>query len=707
MVKKYLKIGVCLTAILVCEAGGPVFAASDSLKYDKVEISAELLQGNNAGGEKADEEIEFVKGWNGEIDKNNKCYFDEFGNQLVGLQNIDGKTYYFDTAGIVQTGWQDVEGQFFYFSPETGERYESGSFTIDGEQWCFDEYGAGVNISVQTENDNVYKHQDICIVENRAVSEIVESVAGNQESEAIYTGWYLADEGWYYYDSDGSKCVGWKVIGQFWYYFDENGLMVSGEKKDIAGGIYYFGESGNMLTGWINLPEGWYWADEYGRLQTGWRQIGIFTYYFDNSTATFGLMAANCEKMIDGKMYYFGESGNLLASGWLSRPEGWYWIDDNGDKTIGWKAIGKFWYYFDENGLMASNIKRVIQGSTFCFGESGNMLTGWIKQPEGWYWADEYGRLVSGWQDIGIFRYYFEEEGSEYPFLMLANCTKVIDGVEYVFTESGALRTGWVYDHGDYYYYINNQVQTGWLQTNGSWYYLDPDNSGKMLYSQWFLIDNEYYYFHASGAMAKGWLWLSGGWYYLSEYGRMVTGWQLIGNDWYYFYKQNDPNGGGYGVMAANTIIDGYRLQANCAMIVTEQYNMSIRAQSYSSSTSYLILVDRDACKVGIFTGRQGAWNFLYFWDCAPGTAATPTVSGVFTVQSKGYYFDSGSSRCYWYTQFYGNYLFHSVLYSKYTGDLVDGRVGIPLSHGCVRLVIGNAKWIYDNIPSGTKVVVY
>ena len=159
--------------------------------------------------------------------------------------------------------------------------------------------------------------------------------------------------------------------------------------------------------------------------------------------------------------------------------------------------------------------------------------------------------------------------------------------------------------------------------------------------------------------------------------------------------------------MAANTIIDGYRLQANGAMIVTEQYNMSIRAQSYSSSTSYLILVDRAACKVGIFTGRQGAWNFLYFWDCAPGTAATPTVSGVFTVQSKGYYFDSGSSRCYWYTQFYGNYLFHSVLYSKYTGDLVDGRVGIPLSHGCVRLVIGNAKWIYDNIPSGTKVVVY
>lgn len=55
----------------------------------------------------------------------------------------------------------------------------------------------------------------------------------------------------------------------------------------------------------------------------------------------------------------------------------------------------------------------------------------------------------------------------------------------------------------------------------------------------------------------------------------------------------------------------------------------------------------------------------------------------------------------------YGNYLFHSVLYSKYNGSLMDGRVGIPLSHGCVRLQIDNAKWIYDNIPRGTKVVIY
>lgn len=142
-----------------------------------------------------------------------------------------------------------------------------------------------------------------------------------------------------------------------------------------------------------------------------------------------------------------------------------------------------------------------------------------------------------------------------------------------------------------------------------------------------------------------------------------------------------------------------------------QQYPIEIRtmmllANNYSSSTPYIIMVNRNTHKVGIFQGWQGNWRSVYYWDCANGAANTPTVSGVFTIGSRGYYFDSGNSRCYWWTQFYGNYLFHSVLYNK-NGTLQDGRVGMALSHGCVRLQINNAKWIYDNIPSGTKVVVY
>ncbi|MCT8976711.1 L,D-transpeptidase [Clostridium sp. CX1] len=58
---------------------------------------------------------------------------------------------------------------------------------------------------------------------------------------------------------------------------------------------------------------------------------------------------------------------------------------------------------------------------------------------------------------------------------------------------------------------------------------------------------------------------------------------------------------------------------------------------------------------------------------------------------------------CKYYTQISGNYLFHSVLYNK-SDKLVDGRLGYNISHGCIRLSLENAKYIYDNIPSGTAI---
>lgn len=139
----------------------------------------------------------------------------------------------------------------------------------------------------------------------------------------------------------------------------------------------------------------------------------------------------------------------------------------------------------------------------------------------------------------------------------------------------------------------------------------------------------------------------------------------------------------------------------------TDQALMNSRANLYSSSTPFLILVNRSTHKVGIYQGWQGNWNCLQYWDCSDGAPSTPTVEGLFKVGTRGHHFYSGSSICYWYTQFYGNYLFHSVLYNRYTGGLADGRLGMALSHGCVRLDINNAKWIYDTIPTGTTVVVY
>lgn len=134
---------------------------------------------------------------------------------------------------------------------------------------------------------------------------------------------------------------------------------------------------------------------------------------------------------------------------------------------------------------------------------------------------------------------------------------------------------------------------------------------------------------------------------------------------------------------------------------------MHLKALAYASNTRYLILVDTTANRVGIYSGSVGKWNEVKKWVCTTGAKSTPTVKGTFTVQGKGKSFGSGYT-CWYYTQFYGNYLFHSVLYKQGSMSVItDGRLGINASHGCVRLNINNAKWIYDNIPRGTKVVVY
>ncbi len=133
---------------------------------------------------------------------------------------------------------------------------------------------------------------------------------------------------------------------------------------------------------------------------------------------------------------------------------------------------------------------------------------------------------------------------------------------------------------------------------------------------------------------------------------------------------------------------------------------MGLNASLYSSITPYLILVNRSTHKVGVFQGWQGNWNCIQYWDCSDGKPSTPTVEGIFRIGSRGYYFDSYGSRCFWYTQFYQDYLFHSVPCYQ-NGAIMDGRLGMALSHGCVRLQMENAKWLYDNIPSGTTVVVY
>ena len=329
---------------------------------------------------------------------------------------------------------------------------------------------------------------------------------------------------------------------------------------------------------------------------------------------------------------------------------------------------------------------------------------GWLLEDDAWYYIGTDGQHCTGWQLLQGNWYWLDpaRQGRMSTGLFTDS-----NGETYYANDKGIMqRNGWVQARGGWYWLsASGATKTGWLSSKGSWYWLDPTEEGRMA-TGWQPIHGEWYYLTGTGAMATGWRKVNGSWYWLKDSGAMATGWLQQGRTWYYLTAS--------GAMATGShLIDGKINYFNTNGVwqgVDHTAELFTKwAQPESSATNWLILVDTARCKVGIFWGSKGNWKLQRMMDCAPGKSSTPTVKGRFTVKSKGYYFDSGAARCFYFTQFYGNYLFHSVLYYQTSRptSIMDGRVGAGLSHGCVRLRLENAKWIYDNIPRGTKVYIW
>ena len=52
------------------------------------------------------------------------------------------------------------------------------------------------------------------------------------------------------------------------------------------------------------------------------------------------------------------------------------------------------------------------------------------------------------------------------------------------------------------------------------------------------------------------------------------------------------------------------------------------------------------------------------------------------------------------------NILFHSVPFDETQTVILDDTLGTPASHGCIRLKVEDAKWLYDNIANDTKIII-
>ena len=125
------------------------------------------------------------------------------------------------------------------------------------------------------------------------------------------------------------------------------------------------------------------------------------------------------------------------------------------------------------------------------------------------------------------------------------------------------------------------------------------------------------------------------------------------------------------------------------------------------SPTTNLITTDLENKFTYIYErGSDGLWKLLYKWECTVGKPSTPTIKGTFYVTGRKPYFGTDTYRVKYATRIKGAYYYHSILYNAEGTEVIDDRLGMALSHGCVRLATKNAQWIYDNILDSTAIVI-
>ena len=121
---------------------------------------------------------------------------------------------------------------------------------------------------------------------------------------------------------------------------------------------------------------------------------------------------------------------------------------------------------------------------------------------------------------------------------------------------------------------------------------------------------------------------------------------------------------------------------------------------------NYYLQVNKGTNVVTVF---QNDGTPVKAFVCSTGYA-TP-IGTFYTSQKLRWHVLDGPSYGQYCTRITGSILFHSVWYYR-NGDYNSqsyreyNKLGTTASHGCVRLTVADAKWIYDNCPLRTKVVV-
>ena len=139
----------------------------------------------------------------------------------------------------------------------------------------------------------------------------------------------------------------------------------------------------------------------------------------------------------------------------------------------------------------------------------------------------------------------------------------------------------------------------------------------------------------------------------------------------------------------------------------SDPYEFNFSTIPLDEDRLWIEVILKEEHKVIVYRGRKP----IRVMPCSGGAPETPTVLGTYYLKDRGKMFfarkiSEGANN---WIRIHGNYLFHGLPRNKdwEISKEAEAKLGLPASHGCVRLREVDAKWFYDNIPENTMVIIH
>lgn len=165
-------------------------------------------------------------------------------------------------------------------------------------------------------------------------------------------------------------------------------------------------------------------------------------------------------------------------------------------------------------------------------------------------------------------------------------------------------------------------------------------------------------------------------------------------------------------------ILIGFMGLGSCALSAPVLAQSTVNWRQPSEPKPYPKLAQYQQLWLDVSIGRQRVYvknkqQVLYTMAASTGSHNS-TPLGTYHIQAERgplfYNKKSGEGAHYWISwKDHGVYLFHTVptdQHGRYVVRQAQQLGHKAASHGCIRLSVADAKWLYDQVPKGTKVVI-